>query len=106
MDVVYYLAISGILMHFIVILDVITDRTRVARLEITSVLEKLADFLLLIWTLWLYGGLFYSDFKGPWLNVISIRLVYALGIYYCHTLVQIHRQQRRIILRARAMLDD
>ena len=96
MDVVYYLAISGILAHFIVILDVITDRTRVARLEITSVLEKLADFLLLIWTLWLYGGLFYSDFKGPWLNVLGTRLVIALGIYYWHNAMQIRRQLRRI----------
>ena len=94
MDVTVYTAIAKILLLSYVILDAIT--IRVDRLEIRSVLEKLGDFLLLIWALWLYGGLFYSDFKDPWLNVLSIRLVIALGICYCHKCVQFIRQLRRI----------
>ena len=103
MDVAYYLAISRILALSIVILDAIADR--VARLEITSVLEKLGDFLLLISALWLYGGLFYLDFKWPWLNALGTRLVIAFGIYSCHKSRQLDREIIRIVI-AREMLDD
>ena len=79
MDAAYYFYVYMILNLSIDILDDITNR--VARLEIRSVLEKLGDFLLLILALWLYGGLFYLDFKWPWLNALGTRLVIAFGIY-------------------------
>ena len=68
MDAAYYFYVYMIINLSINILDDITNR--VARLEIRSVLEKLGDFLLLILALWYYGGVFYLDFKWPWLYAI------------------------------------
>ena len=72
------------------------------RREFIAALERLSDFLMLIWALCLYGSLLlYWDFKAPWRNaLIIIRPVIALGINYGYNnwfALQIRiRQLRRI----------